>query len=317
MVKQTIHEPIFMIGMGRSGTTAISEAISLHEDLGWFSVYIQHVPALPWLAVIDRITMMPKIGWYLRGKKKQQKGIGNLLRRYLPYPIETYSVWERFCGQRFSYDYLIGQKASEDQAECLTKYIRRVLALQGKKRFFAKFTGPPRIEYLNSVFPDAYYVHVVRDPRAVVSSLVKYWSSTRWKHWGWLDGPWWSNGLPDEYVQEWKKNDRSPVALAAVQWKRVVELAWEEKNLIDQKKYLEIQYEDFVAAPHQRLSDVFERLNLTDSQTAHRYITSVGRLRNMNFKYKEDLRSDQIALVEKLTHDIAQRAGYHFEVNGR
>ncbi|NIA11795.1 MAG: hypothetical protein GWP10_19240 [Nitrospiraceae bacterium] len=208
MTKQIIHKPIFMIGMGRSGTTCISEAISLHKDLGWFSIYIQHFPTLPWLALLDRITTVPKIGWYLRGKKRQEGGLGSLIRKYLPYPSETYSVWTRFCGEKFAFDYLIGQTASEEEKRLIVTYLKKVLRYQGKKRFFGKFTGPPRIQYLNSIFSDAYYIHIVRDPRAVVSSLLK---AKFWREGGGLVRPWWRNGLPDEYIREWEDSGRSPL----------------------------------------------------------------------------------------------------------
>ena len=310
MDKSEVTAPIFMIGMGRSGTTAISEALALHNDLGWFSVYIEHFPSLPCLALMDRISDIPKIGWYLRGKKKQNEGLISLVRKYLPYPSETYSVWERFCGEKFSFDYLIGQTASEEEMKNITNYIHTILRYQGKRRFFAKFTGPPRIHYLNSIFPDAYYIHMVRDPRAVISSLINFWKE--WKELGGLERPWWRNGLPDEYVREWEESGRSTIVLAAVQWKRVVELTWEEKRLVPPKNYMEIKYEDFVDNPHHVLSMVFERNALEDSLLAHRYISSIGKLRNMNLKYKKYLSSEDIDIVEKITGDTAKRAGYDF-----
>jgi len=35
-----MNSPIFLIGMGRSGTTVLAEAISTHKDLGWISKYL-------------------------------------------------------------------------------------------------------------------------------------------------------------------------------------------------------------------------------------------------------------------------------------
>lgn len=308
-MRTSADRPIFMIGMGRSGTTIISEAISLHEDLGWFSNYLNKLPGFPHITIFDRIVNIPKMGLYLRGKKKQGKGLGASIRRYLPRPEEPYPVLERYCGEKIRWDYLINHTASVDEKDRIIKLVRTVLKLQGKNRLFAKFTGPPRIHYLNSIFTNAYFVHVLRDPRAVVSSLL---AVSFWKEGGGLEKPWWHNGLPKPYTQEWIESGRSPAALAAVQWKRVVELAWEEKEIITKERYIEIRYEDFVSEPHGVLRDVFRKLNLNDSPLAHRYLVSIGNVKNMNYKYKKNLTEKDIALVESLTRKIAKQAGYCF-----
>ena len=67
-----------------------------------------------------------------------------------------------------------------------------VLRYHGKARFAAKLTGPARISYVSSIFPEARFVHVVRDGRAVVQSLMKV------EFWGARDRmtrPAWENGL--------------------------------------------------------------------------------------------------------------------------
>jgi hypothetical protein len=183
------------------------------------------------------------------------------------------------------------------------------LKYQGKNRFFTKFTGPPRICYLNSIFPDAHYIHVIRDPRGVVFSLLKV---KFWREGHGLLRPWWRNGMPHAYLREWKASGRSSAALAAVQWKRVVEQTWEEKELISPESFLEVRYEDFTEDPHEILSLVFEKLHLPDSDEAHRYVTSIGKLRNMNYKYKKYLHVDDVAMIKQCTCQTAKRAGYSF-----
>jgi len=303
-----IDTPIFLIGMGRSGTTVLAEAISIHKDLGWISKYVEVFPALPQLSFINKLVDIPFLGVYLRGKKRQSKGLINFIRRFLPYCIENYNIWENFCGKKFSYDYLAHQKASEAEREAIIKYVQTILKFQRKKRFFAKFTGPPRICFLQSIFPDAYFIHVIRDPRAVVNSLLKV---KFWREGGGLDRPWWQ-GLPKEYIEEWKKRNKSPVALAALQWKRVVSLTWEEKKYAKPGHFIEIRYEDFVEKPHEYLTEIFHKVGLEDSPEAHKYISSIGKLHNMNYKYKQDLSKEDIKIIEEITRDEANKAGYKF-----
>jgi hypothetical protein len=245
-----INKPVLMIGMPRSGTTVLSEAVSLHEELGWFSNYLSYFPFLPWVSLLDRISNLSVAGG------------------------------------------------------CIDK----VLTLQSKSRFFTKLTGPPRIFYLNSLFEGAFYVHVVRDPRAVVSSLIE---APFWKTRGGLVRPWWLKGLTKKDVDEWNRTGGSAVALNAIQWRRVVESTWEEKDLIPPERYLELRYEDFVEKPHRILRLIFERLQLKDSTEAHRYISTIGRIRNMNYKYKRHLTQNDISLVCEITSKTAEQAGYH------
>ncbi|OEU63981.1 MAG: hypothetical protein BBJ57_13025 [Desulfobacterales bacterium PC51MH44] len=305
-----IEKPIFMIGMPRSGTTAISEAISLHRDLGWFSNYLGRVPFLPHLTLLDRITSHPSYGWRLRGKKSQSKSVASFLRRFLPHTDEAFPIWDRCCGDKFLWEYLIGQTATETEKNCISKYMLRVLRYQKKRRFFTKLTGPPRICYLSSIFPDAYFVHVIRDPRGVISSLknVYFWKVGK--------GPaelWWKNGMPKEYIQELEDCGKSPAALGAMQWKRVVELTWEERLLLPPEQFIEIRYEDFVQDPYSILRDVFKFLELDDSVEAHQYLSTFGDIRNMNYKFCENLTAEEIGVIERITAHTAHEAGYIFE----
>ncbi len=308
MKNSDIDSPIFMIGMPRSGTTAISEAIALHKDLGWFSNLMSYFPDSYWISVISRIIDIPLIGRNLGGKKLQSKGIVSRIRGYLPHCTEAYPIWERCCGRKFREDYLAGQSAQQEEKDKTVALVKNILAFQGKRRFFAKLTGPPRIGYLTSIFPDACFVNVLRDPRAVVSSLMKV---EFWRKRG-LDRPWWQNGLPDAYVREWVESGRSPVALAAVQWKWIVELTWLEKEKIEKEKFMEIRYEDFLQRPHDMSRDILRRLALADSPETHRYLDTSGKMVDMNRKYRSFLGEDEIRLIEDITRVTAGRAGYDF-----
>ena len=298
-----------MVGMPRSGTTVLSEAISIHESLGWFSSFFEHVPFFPWIAVLDRVARSPSGRRWFFGKKRQDKTAESLFRWCLPYSDEVYSVWKRHFGKEFLEDYLVGRKTSAEQRYQFHYLISKILRYQGRKRFFTKNTGPTRLCFLNSVFPDAFFVHVIRDPRAVVNSLLNV---SFWKEGGGHLKPWWKNGLTDRDLEDWENSGRSPVALAAIQWRRIVETAWEEKKAIGGDRYIEIRYEDFVETPHDVLKSVFVAVGLKDSQLAHRYLDSVGKLSSMNYKFRTGLCDSDIRLVEKLTGKTAEKAGYVF-----
>ena len=304
-----IKRPIFVIGMPRSGTTVIAEAMAVHEDLGWFSNYFGWVPSIPEVSILTRLISLPKIGPYLMGKKRQDLRISAFIRRFLPYCTEAYPIWRRYCSERFEWNYLLNQFASESEKHRIRSIISKVLLLQNKKRFFAKLTGPPRMNFLNSIFPDAFFVHVIRDPRANVSSLLRV---PFWKEGGGFQNPWWQNGLSQDLIEEWKSSQRSSVALGAIQWKNIIKIAWQEKNRIGSNKYVEIHYEDFVKNPYGALKDIFAKVELPDSNRVLSFVNSIGAVKDMNYKFRLNLTQNDIRLIEKITLSIAKEAGYIF-----
>jgi len=182
-----VYKPIFIIGVPRSGTTIIFEAFSVHEDLAWFSNMLGRFPDIPEISILNRLSFTN----VLRGNKRQNKAHSRL-RNIFPYPTECYPAWKSYCGDKFLYDYLIDQAASENEKKRTVRNILKVIRYHGKKRFAAKITGPSRMNYISSIFPDAKFIHIVRDARAVVNSLmnVDFWTESDK-----LNKPWWENGL--------------------------------------------------------------------------------------------------------------------------
>ena len=99
--KTMIYKPVFVIGMPRSGTTVISEAISLHEEFGWISNYLTKFPNYVWISMLNRLCFISKIGIYIRGRKPQTNNLNSFFRKFFPYPSEAYNIWEIFLGKKF------------------------------------------------------------------------------------------------------------------------------------------------------------------------------------------------------------------------
>ena len=86
------------------------------------------------------------------------------------------------------------------------------LVTRKRHRLLVKNTGWPRVSSLAETFPDAKFIYMYRDGRAVASSMMKvdFW-------WDW-SGPWsWRRGgLNPALQKDWERLDRSFVALAAI-----------------------------------------------------------------------------------------------------
>jgi hypothetical protein len=204
---------------------------------------------------------------------------------------------------------MLDQFATEKEKHKLRSTIKKVLRLQKKDRFISKLTGPPRINYLNSIFTDAFFIHVIRDPRATVSSLMR---APFWKERGGYNSPWWKNGLPKDLIKKWIDSGRSPIVLAGIQWKHIVDITWNESKIIDNRRYIEVRYEEFVNSPIETIKLILCKVGLPESQNIQHNIFSIGVKKDMNYKFRQYLKASEIDLIERITYQTAKRCGYMF-----
>ena len=310
MSGHALDTPVFLVGMPRSGTTVLFEVLAAREDLAWFSGHLQRSPDRPALAALSRLAdLSPR----MRRSVSRSDQVRPLIERLRVGPVEAYPLWERCCGQRFRYDYLLGARATAAERECMRATVAGVLRYHGKARFAAKLTGPARISYVSSIFPEARFVHVVRDGRAVVQSLMKV------EFWGARDRmtrPAWENGLTEADIADWERNDRAPLALAAVQWRRVLETAREEGERVAPERYAEVHYERFVADPNAVLDGIAAFCELSPSPRAGQFLDSRFDLRDMNYQWQSQFDAGQIAMLNELMGETLTAFDYSVEPPG-
>lgn len=300
----TIERPIFLLGMPRSGTTLIFEIFANHPGLGWLSFRFNRFPRWPVLAATSRLCALGPAFRKSVGRSDQR---GSLIERLREGPSEAYRFWAAYCGDKFLFDYLLGARATEKERTEVHRVIGKVLRYQGKGRFAAKLTGPARIGYLRSIFDDALFINIVRDGRAVVHSLmnVDFWKQTFR-----LTEPAWSGGLTKEALERWHQLDRSPLALAALEWRAVLETTWRESADLSPRRYLEIRYEDFLATPGSTLERLCDFCGLPSSPEVERFLAQRVRLKNMNYQFRERFTPEELAMLEEIMGDLLIQLGY-------
>ncbi len=299
-----IHEPVFLIGMPRSGTTLLFSVLAAHPELAWFSQYLERAPGRPAVAALSRVVdRAPALRKSVDRHGERRSRIGKLRIA----PDEAYAVWERCCGERFRYDYLLGARASAAERSCARDIVAKVMRYQGKPRFAAKITGPARIGYLSSIFDDARFVHIVRDGRAVVDSLMRV---PFWKDSHRMREPAWSGGLSDDALGEWRARGESAPELAAMQWRAVLETAREEAAAIEPERYTEVRYEDFVSDPHDVLDQITEFCDLPRKRGPHAFIDERVEIRNLNDRWREGPNAAEIERLSALLEEPLREHGY-------
>jgi hypothetical protein len=302
-----VEKPIFFVGMPRSGTTVMFEVFAAHPDLGWFSQYFNRLSRFPSVALLSRIADIdPRLRRRIE-RSDQSRHLSNYVRVG---PSEAYFAWRRFSGSKFLDDFLVETRASPDERERLRATISKLLRYQKKPRFAAKVTGPPRMGYLTSVFGDARFVHVIRDPRAVVQSLMRvpFWRDT-WR----LREPAWRNGLTGGELEIWQRLGRSPVALAALEWRAVIRTARREASQLGADQYREVRYEDFVSDPHAVLDRLVSFCDLRHSAAPHEFLDMRFELRNMNRQWGDQFSAAEIRVFDEVIPDLLAELGYERE----
>ena len=106
----------------------------------------------------------------------------------------------------------------------IRKMIGQYIRYQGKSRFINKNTrNSRRIRFLNQVFEDALFIHVIRDPRATIGSFLRvgFWPDLK---------IWCCDKITP---REWEAQGKDPTTLAAKLWVSNVQRVLEDIEVGD------------------------------------------------------------------------------------
>jgi len=296
--------PIFMVGMGRSGSTLLFECLATHPDVGWLAHHANRMPDRRWLYALSRLC---DHGFFFRKAIERSDQRRSLVEKLRLGPAEAYETWASICGDKIRYDWLLGAQASPAERAAAARLVADVLRWAGKTRFAAKFTGPPRMTYLASLLPGAVFLHVVRDGRAVARSLlnVDFWRDT-WR----MERPAWSGGFPDDWLRLARESSNPPLALAALQWRRSIEVAADEAAALGPGRVHEVRYERFLADPAGAVDAMLRDVGLAPSPRVHDFLRRRYDVRDMNAPVRREGSPQDRALLERLLGDTLRGLGY-------
>jgi len=297
-----MEKPVFLVGCPRSGTTITLRLMSMHRDFAWVAQYQNAFPHRLVTSLYQRIYDIPVLGSRLRLKES----------RYLPRACEPWRFWTTHL-KRFRQ--LAGgveppkPPAPDDMSEDEVRHIRRVIRAlcryQGKKRFMTKYTEFARIRYLRKAFPDAQFVHILRDGRAVVNSFHNKVRSGEFGNWAERD--WWAAAFPAEWRSSFEKDHYTPVGLLGYLWKYFVRLIRQEAAGLSSQEYLEVRYTDLTRSPRAALETILAFCGL---RMTRQFAWCLDRLHvsSADYKWKQELGAAEQQLLDDIFHEAEFRA---------
>lgn len=295
-----IEKPLFIIGTGRCGSTIFYEMFARHPQLAWFSSYPRLVRTLMlhrfynhkiWLHKSAMIAIdLPVVGKYID-------------RRITT--AENYRLWNSlYPGFGTPCRDLVASDVTNPVKARMKSNVVKLLTPK-RNRLLAKITGWPRVGFLKEIFPDAKFIHIMRDGRAVANSVlqVPWW-------WGWRGPSNWRWGeLPDDMQREWEMSGKSFVVLAGLEWKILMEAFDKAKQTVSPKDFLDIKYEDICDNP----TSVFRKVvEFSELEWSAEFEQSLDRfkLRNTNHKWRQNLTEEQQKALEDVIKPSLERYGY-------
>lgn len=264
--------------------------------------------------------------------------LGDILSRHpdLAYWLEPKYVW-RYANPRSPTDARDASEATPHVAAYIRGRMARFTARQGHRRCLEKTpSNTLRVAFMHRIFPDALFLHMVRDGRDVAFSAAKKWSSPPHKAGLWRrlrdfqiplrDAPAYTADFLRDVVGRQLRPRRgyiwgphvpdlraiakshSLLVTCGIQWRESVESALGALAEVPAEQQLRVRFEDLVADPGPATSRMLEFAGLEPSDDVVDFAAGYVRP-EIGGKWR-DRPSSQIEELVPHLRETLERLGY-------
>ena len=296
------HDPVFILGHWRSGTTFVHNVLSCDKRFGYCTTYQTVFPHLmmfgqpffkknmSWLMPDHRPTDNMELAVDL--PQEEEFALSNMC----PYTYYNFWFFPKYT-QEYCDKYLTFKDATREELtvweETFKKMIKISLWNTGGEQFLSK--NPPhtgRVRELVKMFPNAKFIYLMRNPYTVFESTRSFFTNT---------------------IQPLKLEEMSDAAIEEnilSVYKKLHDQYQADKHLIPEGNLIEVKFEDFEADALGMTEKIYSTLLLPgweDARTAiEQYVGSKKGYKKNKYKYADRTRE----LVEKHWGDVIKLWGY-------
>jgi Sulfotransferase family len=259
------RSPLLVFGVAHSGTTILYRMLAYHPDLTWFSQFSLRGGEVPGRR---RAPGANRLDVALRSIPHQwRKGKTRIARLLVPRPGEARTIWDSLLGEE--------TPAAGRVRSTMTAFSRR----HGRRTVLAKWPEfHQHLDVLDETFPQARFVHIVRDGRPIALSLRPKFERTLGH---------------DEALQA-----------AARHWVDVLT----RTDAAGEIDLLEVRYEDFCGDVHGTIRVVLDHAGLDADAFPFHQCPRV--LSNRNGWHLAAATTDELDEVSHIQQDVLRRHGY-------
>jgi hypothetical protein len=287
---------VFIVGTGRCGSTFVHEVLARHEAMGFVSNIEDNLPLINTLGRWNNALYRSPLGSFTRK--------GSL--RFAP--SEAYRLISKEVSPIYADPCrdLVASDVTPWLERRFRDFFERRAIAQAKPVFSQKYTGWPRIGFFARIFPEARFINVVRDGRAVANS----WLQMPW--WGGYRGPenWLWGPLTAEQQEEWRASGYSFPRLAALSWKILMTAFHHAESELGEDRYLKIRYEDILEDPEQQFERMLRFCSLTSTAGFRSALSRQQIRRDRARAFERDLTRAQLSEVEESLGHLLEQYRY-------
>lgn len=274
--KSLFAPPVFIVGMNGSGTTMLADSLGDHPGLYMFPLEAKVIPFF--MNNLHRYDNLNSID----ACRRLAQDIGRT-RSFWQVNNNTPLVVDDSHFHELSFSGVIHAIFGE------------LAQREGKHRWGEK--SPMNLLHIATLakeFPNAQFIHIIRDGREVAQSFHRRW----FFH-------------PKRTIYRWK---------------RLVAIGREQGSRLSRERYLEVRFEELTQNPEKEMQRVCNFLNLTfvdkitkssmrmmDQNQASSYD---NRIISNSEKWKEYFNSDQVSTLERIAGRYLSELGYETSIQG-
>ena len=162
------------------------------------------------------------------------------------------------------------------------------------------------MSFFARIFPEARFIHIVRDGRAVANSWLQmpWWGGYRGpEHWHW--GP-----LTPHYADEWERGGKDFALLAALAWKTLMDSFLAAEGELQAHRYLRLRLEDILAAPKEHFQTLLGFCDLPWTPDFERGFARRKFHDGRKLAFQRDLSAAQLSVIEGSLAPLLKRYDY-------